>query len=347
MEENALRRWLLSSCALLGLAAGAGCDLIESRSLARAGNAAYLASDYRTAIEQYRAALALDPLTPNLQLNLGYAYFSVYDPSSDKPADREAAARAVEAFDEHLKLNPTDESATNFKIKTLLKAAPHEPLLADLALQTFLDILREDPKDHEARQYLITLFIDCRRYEDAVRFFQARLEQDPQDTETMKILAIIADKSKQTQSAVDWYWRRAERVQEPEKKAVLYYEVGTYAWSLLHYQPDRVQGVDALRLADQGIEACLRAMQLKEKYAEAMIYGNLLYLKRALFEPDEQGRYASQARAFELRKAAGEILQERKKAEADAQTAEPGEPGSAEFEAPAEAGSGEEAKASN
>ena len=77
-----------------------------------------------------------------------------------------------------------------------------------------------------------------------------------------------------------------------------------------------MKGVDAVKLADQGIEACKQAMALKEKYAEAMIYANLLYLKRAMFEPDEQGRAFSQFEAFELRKEAGKILMERKKAKA-------------------------------
>ena len=54
-------------------------------------------------------------------------------------------------------------------------------------------------------------------------------------------------------------------------------------------------------------------LALKEKYAEAMVYANLLYLKRAMFETDEQGRAFSQFQAFDLRRAAGKILMERKK----------------------------------
>ncbi|HOX42805.1 MAG TPA: tetratricopeptide repeat protein [Myxococcota bacterium] len=326
-----------------------GCTVIEARSLAREGNEAYLASDYRTAILKYEEALKLDPETPNLYLNLGYAYFSVYDPASEKPEDRAAAKAAVEAFERHLQKVPGDDSAKVFRIKTLLKSAPFEKELADKALSTFLDMLKQDPQDHEARQYLITLFIDCRRYEDAVAFFQAKLDEKKDDIETMKILAIIADKSKQTQAALEWYWRRAETVQDQEKKATLFYEVGTYAWNLLHYQPDRVKGVDALKLADQGTEACLRAIKLKDKYAEAMIYANLLYLKRVGLEPDEQSRFFSQNRAFELRKTAGEIMLERKQAEEAAKggAAAPGAPASGPEAAPAGSGSEQGGKPSN
>ncbi len=293
-----------------------GCDVIEARGLAREGNEAYMAYDYRTAIQKYLAAAKLDPETPNLYLNLGYSYFSIFDPTSDVDDEKHAASKAVAAFEKHLQRQPDDDAARVFQIKTLIKAAPYDKEMADRALETFLKMLEKDPKDHEARQYLITLFIDCQRYEDAVAFFQKELAKKPDDIETMKILAIIADKSKRTQEALEWYWKRAEAVDDPQKKASLFYEVGTYAWNLLHYQPDRMKGAAATRLADQGIEACRRAMALKEKYAEAMIYANLLYLKRALFETDEQGRAFDQMEAFELRKAAGKILLERKKAKA-------------------------------
>ncbi len=290
----------------------AGCDVIKARELAREGNEAYLALDYRTAIEKYKQAQKLDPETPNLYLNLGYSYFSIFNPTSKNPLERNAAGKAVWAFEQHLNRNPDDDAARVFEIKTLLKAAPSDKKMADKALSTFLDMLKHNPQDHEARQYLITLFIDCHRYQDAVEFFKKDLEAKPDDVQTMKILAIIADKSEKSQDALEWYWRRAEVMTDQEKKALMFYEVGTYVWNLLHYQPDRMKGIEALKFADQGLEACRRAMALKDKYAEAMIYANLLFLKRALYETDEQSKAMDQYEAFELRKAAGLILKERK-----------------------------------
>jgi tetratricopeptide (TPR) repeat protein len=294
----------------------AGCgvwDTIEARQLAREGNSLYLKSNYRNAIDKYQQALRLDPDTPNLELNLGYSYFSIYNPSSESERDRQAAQEAVEHFSRHLERHPDDENARIFQIKTLLTAAPSDAKLADRALKTFLQMLKENPQDHEARQYLVTLFIDCKRYQDAVEFFRDALQKKSDDVETMKILAIIADKSDKIQEAIEWYWRRAEVTEDREKKALLFYEIGTYAWNLLHYQPDRVTGPAAIKVADQGIEACRYAMQLKEKYAEAMVYSNLLYLKRAVYETEEAGRTWDYAIAFEYRVEAGKILGERKK----------------------------------
>ena len=295
-----------------------GCGAIKTfkaRQLARDGNSLYLQGQYSGAIEKYKQALALEPTCPNLHLNLGYSYFSLYNPDSVQGADNSAAQEAVRYFELHLQTKPDDENARVFLIKTLLKASPRHKDLADRAQTTFLAMLAKNPNDHEARQYLITLFIECKRYEDAVKFFEPVFAKKPDDVETMKILAIIADKSNLTQEAVNWYWKRGDSVLDPNKKAMMFYEVGTYAWNTLHYQPDRATGIEGIKLVDQGIEACLKAMKLKDQYAEAMVYTNLLYLKRTLFEPDDLSRSWDQMIAFEYRKKAGEIMQARKETE--------------------------------
>lgn len=316
MSPTAPGRWAAALVLLLVPACGA-LDTVKARQLAREGNALYRASDFHGAIARYHEAIAIDPTTPNVYLNLGYALFSVYDPSSKDPADLKAAAEAVEAFDRHLLQVPKDEKAKAFRIKILLRAAPNDPATADKAYQHFVELLAQNPNDHEVRQFLVTLFIDCRRYANAVKHYEPQLKAKPDDVETMKILAIIADKAGETQEAVEWYRRRAESAPK-DAQASLFYELGTYAWNTLHYQPDKAKGVDAVKLADQGIEAERIAMSLKPEYAEAMAYANLLYLKRAAQEPTEQGKYFSEQLAYEFRTESARILGARKEKEAAA-----------------------------
>lgn len=302
----------------LVLSACGAVDTVRARQLAREGNSLYRASDYHGAIAKYREAIQLDPETPNVYLNLGYALFSVFDPSATSPEDRKAAAQAIEAFDKHLLQQPKDDKAKAFRIKILLRAAPGDPAMADKAYAHFAELLAQNPGDVEVKQFLVTLFIDCRRYPLAVRHFEPALAKNPEDVDTMKVLAIIADKSGETQAAVDWYRRRAEATKDEAKRAAFYYELGTYAWNTLHYSPDKAKGVAALVLADQGIEAERRAMALKSDYAEAMAYANLLFLKRAAAEPTEQGKYFDEQTAYEYRTEAGKILGARKEKEAAA-----------------------------
>jgi len=298
------------SLAAVALALLAGCGLVDrvhARQLAREGNAAYRASDFPGAARLYRDAIRLDPATPNVYLNLGYALFSLYDPDSPRAEARQAAADAMDAFDRHLASVPGDEKAKTFRVKTLLRAAPHDAAMADRAYRLFAGMLAANPADNEARQYLLTLFIDTRRYEQALHHFEPQLAAHPDDVETMKILAVLADKSGRTQDAVDWYRRRAEAA-DAARGPAFFYELGTYAWNVLQYQPDREKGEAGLRLADQGIEAERRAMALKADYAEAMAYANLLYLRRAALETTPQAKYEDEQRAYELRTEAARIL---------------------------------------
>jgi len=295
-------------------------DTVRARRTARDGNGLYRSSDYRGAIAKYKEAIALDAETPNVYLNMGYALFSIYNPDSEQAVDRKAAALAIIAFDEHLRRSPDDEKVKAFRIKTFLRAAPRDKDLADQAVVVFTDLIKKNPADVELKQFLVTLFIDCQRYKQALEYYTPRLQEKPDDVETMKALAMIADKSNEIEAAVAWYRRRAEAVAKVEDKAPLYYELGTYVWNLLHYAADRVQVVQGLRLADEGIEGCKKAMALKPEYAEAMAYANLLYLKRANYEPTEAGKLIDQTLAFNLRTEAGKILMARK-AKADAEKA--------------------------
>jgi tetratricopeptide (TPR) repeat protein len=304
---------IVAGVAVLAGVPGCGLpDVIGARRLAREGNTRYLKGDYRGAIESYLEAQKIDPETPNLYLNLGYSYFSIFRPDERGDHGIRYAVDAIDAFEKHLERNPKDQAARVFEAKILLKAAPFDKAIADRALKVFLGLLEKDPGDVEARQYLISLFIDCQRYDDAVAFFGPQLEKHPGDTDAMKVLAVIAERCKRTRDAVSWYLRRAEVAPRPERKAELLYEVGTYIWGLLHYHPERVSGGDAQALIEQGLEATRQAAALKKDYAEAMVFTNLLLLKRVDHDTTEEAKYQDQVAALALRKAAERILYRRK-----------------------------------
>lgn len=293
------------------LLAMTGCGVggsLKARRIAREGNALYNNSEYRKAVEKYREAIDLDPETPNVYLNLGFALFSLYNPDSKDERDKDVASEAVAAFDHHLKQAPTDEKAKSFRIKTLLRAAARDPALADKAYALFVELLRQKPDDQEARNYLVSLFIDAKRYKQAVEYFEPHLKEKPDDLTTMKILAVIADKSGEIDEAMRWYHRRGEAAKDAATQAPLFYEVATYVWNFLHYQPDKSQSIAGIKWADQGIEAAKTAMSLQKDYAEAMVYANLLYLERSGREPGEQGKYFDQKLAYDLRVEAGKIM---------------------------------------
>ena len=316
------RQRIFAAAALaLSLSACGALQAVQARQLAREGNALYRASQYRPASEKYRRAIGLDPAMPNVHLNLGYALSGVFDPGSNRPEDRQAASEALAALDAHLEQVPTDDQARAFRNRLLVRAAPGDPAVADRAFAQLTALLGERPDDLEAQRLLAALLVDCRRWTQAVEHYEPLLRARPDDVETMRILALVADKAGHTQAAVDWYRRRAEAAKDPGQQAAFYFELGLYAWSALRSSPQRASGVEALVLADQGIEACRRAMALEPLHVEAMAWANLLYLERAAAEPTGQGRYFDQRIAHELRTLAARTLQARRRQEAAARSA--------------------------
>ena len=316
--RGSARLAVLGLALLLPLSGCRSIEVLKARRIAREGNDLYRAADYDGAIAKYHEALAIDPETPNTYLNLGFALLSRYNPASSDPADSAAGREAVEAFSQHLLRHPKDERAISFRIKTFLRAAPHDEQIATTAHQAFLEMLAKNPHDEEAKQYLVTLLSDTKAYARALEYFGPAVEKNPDDLEAMKVLAMVADKSDKVQEAARWYRQRATRGADPEKKASMFYELGTYAWNTLHYRPDAVSGIDAIKIADEGLAACRQAMALKAEYAEAMVYANLLLLKRAIYEPTLEAKEMDNLVAFELRSEAARLLKARQLAAAAA-----------------------------
>jgi tetratricopeptide (TPR) repeat protein len=289
-------------------------DTIRARRIARDGNALYHSGDFRGAIGKYREALGLDRDTPNAYLNEGYSLFSIYNPASADETEKTAAREAVAAFDQHILRYPKDERAKTFRIKTFLRAAPNDPELAQQAYSLFTDELRQHPNDIELKHFLVTMLADTREYQKAYEFFAPQIKDKPDDLDTMKALAIVADKSDKLEEAARWYRLRAEHGADNLTKATMFYELGTYAWNTLHYRPDVAFGLAGVKLADEGIQACRQAMQLKPEYAEAMAYANLLYLKRGIYEVSEEAKEIDENLALDLRTEASKIFNARKAA---------------------------------
>ena len=228
--------------ALLGatllVAAGVSCDTLQARRRANQAAARYKDGDLVAATAGYEEASRLDPSIAAIHLNLGFAYLSRY----------EAAPRAADA-------------AQN----------------AEGAVRELKRYIALRPDDPRGRQYLIQTFVDSKRYDDAVAFFQPELERDPPSLEAITLLAQIAAKVGRFDDALRWYDRRAALA--PRDTDALE-GLGVLVWDHLHSHPD-LRPADRVMLADRAIAAMKRAAELKSGNAEALSYWNLLLRERA------------------------------------------------------------------
>jgi tetratricopeptide (TPR) repeat protein len=206
------------------------------------GNKLYYDGKYDAAIKRYEEALKVDKDLFVGWFNLGLAHLALFSPASHTPANEAHAKAAIEALQNYLKLQPADT---------------------------------------QARDYLLSLFIDSGHYEGAIAYFEAKLEKEPNSIDAVAQLAQINQQAGNYDAAIKWHKKKSEMVATNDLKADSWYSIGVLDWRRLYGHPD-VAGPDRLRVADEGIGWLQKADEVRKNHAPTLSYLNLLYRERAL-----------------------------------------------------------------
>jgi len=233
------RRPAVLLCVLAAVLGATGCEEIRARQLIKDGNDFFRKGEFKQAVAKYREAQGLRPEMPQIYLHRAYAYLALFVPGDTAKENQAVAKDAIDAFNDYLKRRPEDE---------------------------------------KTRQLMIQTLIDSGRYDDALAFFQRKLDTNAKDLEAIKALGVISSKAGRFEDGLGWYDRRAQ-VTPTDPEA--FYAIGTLCWERLYQRSDKA-GEARLAVADRGIAALKKAMDLKPKYVEAITYVNLLYRERAL-----------------------------------------------------------------
>ena len=212
---------MLALLLLLSLGSLQAADSVRAVAEANAGLALARQGKYDQALPRYRAALALDPHLPGLQLNLGLAYLKL---------DR--LPEAAIAFEHALKADPT-----SFQVQTLLgmtyfgcrrfeDAAPHLKAAAG-----------RQPDNTELRYKLAQSYLYSKRYEEAKEEFRFLLTKDPDSAAVHLLLGEVLDAAGQTEQAVAEF---EAAVKSPKREPEAHFGLGYLYWKQRRYE-------DALR----------------------------------------------------------------------------------------------------
>jgi len=164
--------------------------------------------------------------------------------------------------------------------------SPDNQREAKAAIDAFNRYLTLKPEDEKIRQIMIQTLIDSGRYDDALNFFKNKLAENPRDLEAIKALGVISSKAGRFEDGLSWYERRAEVTpNDPEA----FYAIGTLCWERLYQRSDKA-GEERIKIADRGIAALKKAVELKPRYVEAITFINLLYRERALGQASEEAK---------------------------------------------------------
>ena len=263
---------------LLLVAFSTGCDKIKAKMEVKKGNEFFKAGQYQAALASYQLAQKLDPSQKKLQRNIGMTYMAMYQPGSKHPKDVEFAGKAID------------------NLKAYIVAYP---------------------EDKRAREFLVSMFLSLDRYDDAIAFYQDRLQADPKDAKAMGSMAAMYFKKGDFDKGVDWLQKRAAA--EPDSSEP-YLMIGVQAWDRSYHYPD-IDPATRSKIVDQGIEALDKVLKKDPNNFDALTYINLLYREKAKAETDPAKQQEDIATAEKYREQALEI---RKKNMATTPTPEPG-----------------------
>lgn len=281
------RSWV-ASLALVALALPlVGCNKVQARVELKKGNEEYHNEQYRRAMEQYQKGLKLDPDATFAWRSVGLSALALY--------------------------KPADKSRQNQE-------------LADLAIESFKNYLADYPDDEKVREYLMTMYVNDERYDDALAFLENEAKARPENAASLDATRVrLLVQAGRLQQA----WQLAQSLQGPAAAESLY-SIGVSAWDKSYRDPS-LNHEQRTQVVDMGLQAMDRALRLRPEYFDAMVYNNLLFREKAKLQTDGNLRLEYVAKADEWQAKARELrkkIQAQEKAEQEKANA--GHGGSAE-----------------
>lgn len=255
------RSKVVVTLALLTLPWLAGCNKVQARAKLKEGNAAYRQEQYRQALRHFQDGLELDPGATFAWRSVGLTALALYRPGEPSAENQGYANTAIEAFEKYL---------------------------ADY------------PDKEKEREYLLSIYVQAKRYDDALAYLER--DADPSDPDVARAKVNILTQAGRYDQAL----QAALRVPGPQQPQALY-TIGVATWDQAYRNPD-LNYEQRNKVVDIGLVALKRAVETQTDYFEAMAYYNLLFREKAKLEMDGARRleYLEQAdqwmrKAIELR----------------------------------------------
>lgn len=259
-----------------------GCQKVRARAEMKKGNEMYHDEAYREALAQYQKGLKLDPSATFAWRSVGLSALALYRPGDNSKANRE---------------------------------------MGELATQAFEKYLEDYPDDEKVRDYLISTYVNTKKYNEALAYLDRQAKANPQDANIRASQVRLLIESGQVPKAAEV----ARSMPNGQPKAEALYSIGVWGWDKSFHGAD-VPIEERQRFVDLGLACMEEAVKINPNYFEAVVYYNLLYREKAKMELDGTKRLeyiakadTLQARAKELRKK--QIEEEKKKAAEAAKTA--------------------------
>ena len=272
-----MQRTLILPVAVLLVLPALGCNKVQARADLKKGNSYYQQEQYSRAMSYYQKGLDLDPDATFAWRSLGLSALALYRPGDDSPKNVEYANTAIDAFEKYL---------------------------------------AEYPDDEKIPEYLMSTYVNAKKFDEALAFIDRRIQEKPETAPALQQAKVTI----LTQAGrLDQAFQLANQLKGEEKAQALY-SIGVSAWDKVFHDPGTLDYESRGKLVDMGLDATKKALEIKKDYSEAMIYYGLLLRQKAALEMDGERRLAYEEEARQWQQKAIELRKKAQAAQAPANT---------------------------
>ncbi len=239
-----------------------GCNKVQARIELKEGNQYYQEEKWQAALTQYKKGLELDPEATFAWRSAGMSALAMYKPGDASPKNQEIVQEAITGFENYL---------------------------ADY------------PDDTKVRDFLMGLYIDAKRYDQALAYANRRLENEPGNVDLFnyKIRVLVAQDKLQEASQLAQSHRG-------ENQGEILRSVGQNAWNKAFNDPT-LSFETRTQYVAIGLEALEKALQVRPSDSDAMVFYGLLLREKAKLTTDATERAALMVEAGEYTKKAQDL----------------------------------------
>ena len=326
-------RLVLVAALVMPLVSCAFFDQLGAMRTFKEANMLYGRADYEGAIEEYEQVLEVIADDPESELSqvMTVAYFyiansydNLYTPAFRGDPENDAYLdRAVEYY------RLASEEIPNPEFQTLamqyLVAAYGPDRMNDPTNRAVLlqEMIQLDPANPDNYFVLAQLFEESGLFEDAEAIMLEVRNMRRDDPTVYLQLAGFYNRSGDFDQTIEALRERA-RIEPDNPEA--YYTISTFFWEKA-FRDFRITQDEKAEYILSGIEAADRAIELNDRYVDALIYKNILLRMQANMTDDVDEQDALIAQADELRDLAQQIQDEARGEAAAAAAAEAGAEG--------------------
>ncbi len=254
-----------------------GCQKVRARAEMKKGNEMYHDEAYREALAQYQKGLELDPSATFAWRSVGLSALALFRPGENSKANRE---------------------------------------MGDLAIKAFENYLVDYPDDQKVRDYLISTYVNTKKYDQALAYLEKQAKANPQDATLKASQVRLLIESDRLPRATEV----ARSMPDGQPKAEALYSVGVSTWDKSYHGTD-LPIEERQKFVDLGLGAMGDALKINPEYFEALVYNNLLLREKAKMELDGTKKLEYIAKADEFVAKAKEVrkkqVEEEKKKQAE------------------------------